>query len=142
MSDLCLDLSEIALILDVIRQLLSYEILSFQIIFLIDDKIKTNPEIETVTDILNTLENSKSFEDVLSIFEHVFGHMNNYPEYEDKSFYQLIRKCRLVKRKFGCSNIIGREKEIREAIKALESSDNNGKTNTFINVCDLFLRFY
>ncbi|XP_060584745.1 uncharacterized protein LOC132740776 [Ruditapes philippinarum] len=97
-----------------------------RIIFLIDDKIKTNPEIETVTDILNTLENSKSFEDVLSILEHVFGHMNNYPEYEDKSFYQLIRKCRLVKRKFGCSNIIGREKEIREAIKALESSDNNG----------------
>ncbi|XP_045203752.2 uncharacterized protein LOC123556819 isoform X2 [Mercenaria mercenaria] len=52
--------------------------------------------------------------------------MDLHPEYKEKSFGQIIRDYMIARKRFGCPNIIGREQEIYEAIKRLDSSGYKG----------------
>jgi ATP-dependent Clp protease ATP-binding subunit ClpA len=65
------------------------------------------------------------FEDILSTLEHIFGYTNQHI-YEGKSFRQMISDYSHDRRRLGCSNIIGREKEISQAIDALTNTKNKG----------------
>ncbi|XP_045203753.2 uncharacterized protein LOC123556820 [Mercenaria mercenaria] len=101
-----------------------------RVILLMKDKIgkeiMNRSEIENPSDLLNVLENNMLTEEALSTVEHVFNIMDHHPEYSDRSFGQIIRDYMIARKRFGCPNIIGREQEIHDAIKRLDSSRYKG----------------
>ncbi|XP_060584749.1 uncharacterized protein LOC132740779 [Ruditapes philippinarum] len=100
-----------------------------RVIFLIDPTIKSywerNGDIRSARDLINALENCMLFEDILSTLEHIFGYTNQHT-YEGQSLRKMISDYSHNRRRLGCSNIIGRETEITQAIDALTNTKNKG----------------
>ena len=82
--------------------------------------------IRSMRDLLNILEKSMFYEDALSVLQHAFEYEDFYTEYEDKSLGQMINDYRVGRRRFSCSNIIGREEEIRAAFGKLVNAESKG----------------
>lgn len=100
---------------------LNYEEIQ-RLCFLLQDKSRGFVPDKGMGHLFQTLENEMPIDDVLSLFQHVFSIMDTYPEYENRSFGQLIQNYMNTRKHFSCSNIVGRGKEIDVILERLDNS--------------------